>query len=107
MREIKIIALVLLLSGCAGALDRARVLTDAGIAIGAKATDAYMAGLDRIREELETELERVNAAYCFASIQGARRYAVETIENRQRIAKNCGLIVELDTLVKQSVGVIE
>ena len=105
-RCIPVTCLLLLLGGC-GSLDTARGFTDSLVGVGAKVVDAYMTGLDRAREELLTELERVNGAYCNSTLKGIRRYAEKSIENRQRIAKNCGLIVELDTLMRLEVGQIE
>lgn len=105
-RYIPICALFLLLGGCSS-LDTVRAAIDRGVGIGAGAVDAYMAGLDKARAELQTEIERIEAAYCNGTLGGIRRYAEKSVENRQRIAKNCGLIVVIDTLTRLEVGPIE
>ena len=90
------VILALLLTGCAA--------VDAAISIAGRAADSYLTGLDASRIVQQTKLDRTNTAYCLSTLPSLRRYAAKSVENRQRIAKNCGLIVESDTLIQQSVG---
>ena len=86
-----IACLALLLGGCA--------VTDRAIDIGGKVADGYLSGLDKARVLAETELARINAGYCLSTLPSIRRYAAKSTENRARIQANCGLVVELDTLL--------
>ena len=109
VKTITIIALALVLSGCVADLVRVRLMGDGIVALGERASDAYLAGLDKAREklkdtsdELKTESRRLDSLYCKAPYTALRRWAI-TAENQQFLAKTCGLIISAD----HSIRVIE
>lgn len=92
-----IFPLLLALAGCASAVDAARSITDSLVARGGDVADKAMDAIDTAEGIAETEIVRLRAARCLNTLPAIRRYAERSPEKRAIIARDCGLIIEVDT----------
>ena len=100
MKRIITAPLLFIVAGCSltpAAADAGRAVTDRLVARAGEVADGAMTAIDTAETIMETELARLRAARCLNTLPAIRRYAARSPENREVIARDCGLIVELDT----------
>ena len=94
IKVIAIIALALLLSGCAAEfVNNTRAAVDKGLVVAEGVADRAMV-------ELAVEADRLDRSLCRFSVRAMITFAMKSAENADRIKENCGAQIDaLNTIL--------